>query len=211
MRRSVKHANSFAMVISPAFSVSMLTSSFPAPVPFIIFLSADSTSHAIIGGTSSGSVCIVTAWSLSDNSEYNSSIQVLSCSWISLPCLSRSVIIRVFPMLCVLLTLFKLLDASIVSRISSKLCFRKSSIAYSFMVLHISTYSRWSLRVLFSIISLHFFIRTLVDYDILGIFCVLVCLAMPVARCWIISVRFLFIVSMSSSSSSSVNLIFSSS
>ena len=114
-------------------------------------------------------------------------------------------------MLCVLLTLFKLLDAWIVSRISSKLCFRKSSIAYSFMVLHISTYSRWSLRVLFSIISLHFFIRTLVDYDILGIFCVLVCLAMPVARCWIISVRFLFIVSMPSSSSSSVNLIFSSS
>ena len=45
---------------------------------------------------------------------------ILPCSWISLPCLSSSVIIRFFPRLCVLLTLFKLLDASIVSRISSK-------------------------------------------------------------------------------------------
>ena len=40
-----------------------------ASFPFFIFLSAASTSHAIIGGTSLGSVCIVTAWSLSYNSE----------------------------------------------------------------------------------------------------------------------------------------------
>ena len=46
---------------------------------------------------------------------------ILSCSWISLPCLSSSVIIRFFPRLCVFLTFFKLLDASIVARISSKL------------------------------------------------------------------------------------------
>ena len=89
---------------------------------------------------------------------------ILSCSWISLPCLSSSVIIRFFPRLCVLLTFFKLLDASIVSRISSKLCFRISSFAFFFMVLHISTYSMWSLGVLFSIISLRFFIRALVGY-----------------------------------------------
>ena len=75
MRRSVMHfvyslASCFAMVSSPAFSVSMLTGYFPSSFPFFIFLSAASTSHAIIGGTSSGSVCIVTAWSLSYNSEY---------------------------------------------------------------------------------------------------------------------------------------------
>ena len=64
---------------------------------------------------------------------------ILSCSWISLPCLSNSVIIRVFPRLCVLLTFFKLLDTSIVSRISSKLCFRISSFAffYGLTYLHI--------------------------------------------------------------------------
>ena len=77
---------------------------------------------------------------------------IISCSWISLPCLSSSVIIRFFPRLCVLLTFYKLLDASIVSRISSKLCFRMSSLAFFFTVLHISTYSMWSLGVLFSII-----------------------------------------------------------
>ena len=44
---------------------------FVASFPSFIFLSAASTSHAIIGSTSSGSVCIVTAWSLSyNNSEY---------------------------------------------------------------------------------------------------------------------------------------------
>ena len=88
---------------------------------------------------------------------------ILSCSSISLPCLSSSVIIRFFPRLCVLLTFFKLLDASIVSRISSKLCFRISSFAFFFMVLHISTYYMWSLGVLFSIIYLRFFVRALVQ------------------------------------------------
>ena len=59
----------------------MLICSFPASFPFYIFPSAASTSHAIIGGTFSGSVCIVTAWT-------NSSIRVtiLSCSWIALLC-----------------------------------------------------------------------------------------------------------------------------
>ena len=62
-------ASCFAIVSSPAFSVSLLISYFPASFPFFIFLNTTSTSLVIIGGTSSGSVCIVTAWSLSYNSE----------------------------------------------------------------------------------------------------------------------------------------------
>ena len=135
---------------------------------------------------------------------------ILSCSWISLPCLS-SVIIRFFPRLCVLLTFFKLLDASIVSWISSKLCFRISSFAFFFTVLHISTYYLWSLGVLFSIISLRFFIRALVGDDIFGFICLLVCFAMLNALCWIIAVMFLFRLSMSSCYSSALNFFFSSS
>ena len=69
---------------------------------------------------------------------------ILSCSWIYLPCLSSSVIIRFFPRRCVLLTFFMLLDAPIVSRISSKLCVRISSFAFFFMVFHISTHSKRS-------------------------------------------------------------------
>ena len=148
MRRSVMHfvyslAGCFAMVSFPAFSISMLAGSFLASFPFFIFLSAVSTSHAIICDTSSGSVCIVTAWSLSYNSEHNSSIRamILSCSWTYMPGLSRSIIIRFLPRLCILLTFFKLLDASIVYRISSKLCFRISSLHFCVSVLHISTYS----------------------------------------------------------------------
>ena len=54
MRRSVMHfvyslASCFAMVSYPAFTVSMLTLSFPASFPFFSFLSSASTSHAIIG------------------------------------------------------------------------------------------------------------------------------------------------------------------
>ena len=129
---------------------------------------------------------------------------ILSCSWISLPCFSSSGIIRFFPRLCVLLTFFKLLVASIVSRMSSKLCFRISSLAFFCMVLHISTYSMWSLGVLFSINYLRFFIGALVGDDIFGFFCFLVCFAMLIALCWIISVMFLLRLSMSSCSS--VNL-----
>ena len=73
-----------------------------------------------------------------------------------------------------------------------------------FMVLHISTYSLWSLGVLFSIIR--FLIRALVGDDILGFFCFLVCFALLVPLCWNISVMFLFRVSMSSSSYSAANL-----
>ena len=213
MRRSVMHfvysfASCFTIVSSPAFSVSMLTLSFPASVPFFIFLS-HFTSHAIIGGASLGSVCIVTAWSLSYNSEYNSSIRsmILSCSWICLPCLSSSVIIRFFPRLGVLLTFFKLLDASIVSRISSKLCFRISSFAFFFYgltYLHI-------FYVVSGALVLYRFSTLLVGDDIFGFFCFLVCFAMLNALCWIISVMFLFRLSMSSCSSSAVNLLFSSS
>ena len=59
--------------------------------------------------------------------------------------------------------------------------------------------------------SLRFFIRALVGDDIFGFFCFLVCFAMLNALCWIISVLFLFRLSMSSCSSSAVNLFFSSS
>ena len=104
-------ASCLAMVSYPAFSVAMLTRSFPASFPFLIFLGAASTSHAIIGDTSSWYVCIFTAWSMSYNSEYNYSIRamILSCSCIYLPCLSRSVIIRCLPRLCVLLTFSELM------------------------------------------------------------------------------------------------------
>ena len=111
----------------------------------------------------------------------------------------------VLPRLCVLLTFFKLLDASIVSRISPKLYFRISSLAFVFMVLHVSPYVMWSLGVLFFIIYLRFSIRALVCDNVVGFF-FLVCLAMPIALCWIISVMFVYRRSMSSHSSSAVNL-----
>ena len=64
------------------------------------------------------------------------------------------VTIRFLPRLFVLLAFFKCLDASSVSRISSKVCFRISSIAFFFMVLHISTYyglwGYWSLSFLYA-------------------------------------------------------------
>ena len=131
---------------------------------------------------------------------------ILSCSWIYLPCLSSSVIIRFIPRLCVLLTFVKLLDASIVSRISSCASGYLTP-RFLFMVLHISTYSMLSLGVLFSISSLFLFIRALVGDGIFGFFCFLVCFAMLNALCWIISVLFLFRLSMSSCSSSAVNLL----
>ena len=46
---------------------------------------------------------------------------------------------------------------------------------------------------------------------IFGFFCFLVCFAMFIAHCWIISVMFLFRLSTSSGSSSAVKLFFSSS
>ena len=63
----------------------------------------------------------------------------------------------------------------------------------------------WSLGVLFYIICLRLFIRALVGNDIFGFFCFLVCFAMLIALCLIISVMFLFRLSMSSCSSSAVN------
>ena len=58
------------------------------------------------------------------------------------------------------------------------------------------------------LISLRFFIRALVGDDIFDFFCFLVCFAMLIALCWIISVIFLFRLSMSSCPSSAVNLFF---
>ena len=185
----------------------------PALSPFFIFLSAASTYHAIIGGIFSGSVCIATAWSLPYNSEYHSYISAMIeyCSWIPLPCLARSVIIRLLSRIWALQTFYNGLQAlrcPTVYSISSNLCFRMTCLSFFFMGLIISIHSMWSLGVLFSIISLHFFFRTIVDDYILGFFCFLVCFPMLVAFGFIISVMFLFGVSMSSTSSSAANLFF---
>ena len=64
-------ASSFAMVSSSVLMSRCQHDHFRLPSHFFIFPSAAHTSHAVIGGTSSGSVCIVTAWSLSYNSKYN--------------------------------------------------------------------------------------------------------------------------------------------
>ena len=104
------------MDASPAFSVSMITWSYPAFSPFFNFLSAASTSHAIICGTSSGSVCYsLVAVTISLSRILLFVPRLLSCSWISLPCLPRSVVIWCLPMLCVLLTFFQALLFSIIS------------------------------------------------------------------------------------------------
>ena len=131
---------------------------------------------------------------------------ILSCFWIFLPCLSRRVFIRVLPRLCVLLTFFKLLDTSSVSRM---LCFRMSSLDF-FTVLHISAFYVIC-GVLFSNIYLRFFIRTRVTDDIFGFFCFLVYFAMLVVHFFIVSVMFLLRVSISSHASSTVDRFFSSS
>ena len=61
------------------------------------------------------------------------------------------------------------------------------------------------------LIYLRFFIRALVGDDMFGFFSLLVCFAMLIALCWIISVMFLFRMSMLSCYSSAVNLFFRSS
>ena len=83
-----------------------------------------------------------------------------------------------------------------------------SSLVFFCMVLHISTHSMCSLGVFFSTISLRFFIRAHVGDDLFGFLCFLVCFAVLIALCWIILVMFLFRLSMSSCSSSAVNLFF---
>ena len=77
IRRCVVHfghslASCFILGSSPAFRVSMLM--------LISHFSFYSASHDIIGGTSSGYVCIVTAWSLSYNYEYNNYTRVMILS-----------------------------------------------------------------------------------------------------------------------------------
>ena len=57
--------------------------------------------------------------------------------------------------MCVLLTLFKLCDVSIVFRMVSSLYFLMSSFAFFLRVLHISVYSMLSIAVFFTI-SLRF-------------------------------------------------------
>ena len=133
---------------------------------------------------------------------------ILSCSWIYLPFLSSSVIIRFFPRLCFLLTFFQLVLLFHPSCASGYL--PSLSLLWSY-ISPLILYFLWSLRALFSIISLRFFIRALVGDDIFGFFGFLVCVALLKVLCWIISVMFLFRLFMSSCSSNTVNLFFSSS
>ena len=103
---------------------------------FPIFISTSSASHVIIGSTSSACVCYsLVAVIILPSTGYTSSTRAMIISWssISFPCLSSSVIIWFLPRMCVLLSFYKILDASIVSRISSMLCFRMSSLAFSFI------------------------------------------------------------------------------
>ena len=112
--------------------------------------------------------------------------------------------------MCVLLTLFKLFDVSIVFRTVSRLYFLMSSFAFFLRVLHISVYSMQSVAVFFTIF-LRFFISALVGVDNLELSDLVFCLAMFVTVCCIISVMFSFRVSISSSSCRAVNLFFCSS
>ncbi|MEG7522028.1 MAG: hypothetical protein M3H12_02875, partial [Chromatiales bacterium] len=77
-----------------------------------------------------------------------------------------------------------------------------SSFAFFLMVLHISAYSIRFLWSPFPTMSRRFFFRARVGDDIVDFTCLLIALATLVALCWIISVMFLLMVSMSSSSCS---------
>ena len=140
MRRSVMHfvyifASCFAIVSSPAFSVSMLTWSFPASFPFFIFVSALPLPMPLL---------VVLLWGMFVLLQLGRCHIILSRILLFFPwsylvlgslCLVCPVELSsgFFPRLCVLLTFFKLLHASICSRISSKLCFRISSFAFFFL------------------------------------------------------------------------------
>ena len=124
---------------------------------------------------------------------------ILSRSWISLPCFSRSVICLSWPSFCVLRTFFRLFDAWIVPRVISWFHFLMSSLVFFLMVLHISAYSIRCLSLPFSTISRRFVIRARVGDDILTFSGLVITLATLNAICWIMS----GMVSMSSSSCSS--------
>ena len=108
---------------------------------------------------------------------------VLSWSWISLPCLPRSVISLYWPSFCVLLTFLSLFDAMIVSRMISGLYFLMFSLASFLMVLHIPAYSIRGLSSPFSTISRLFVITDRVGGDIVDFSA----LATLDALCWILS------------------------
>ena len=201
------------MVSSPAFNVSMFIWSLPVAVPFFICHSAVSTFHDVISGTSFGSVLIMVICSLSHSSVENSSIHsmILSCSWISLPCLSRSVISLSWLSFCVLRTFFRLFDAIIVFCMISWLYFLMSSLAFVLIVLHISAYSIRCLLSPFSAISHHFGIKACVDDDILDFCGLFIALATLDALCWIVSVMVSLMGSMLSSSCSVSNQVLNSS
>ena len=77
-------------------------------------------------------------------------------------------------------------------------CLPPLSCIRSYISPHNSVWSRW---VLFSVISLRFFVRAIVSDDSLGFFCFLVCFTLLVAISCTNSVKVLYRVSVSSISS----------
>ena len=65
---------------------------------------------------------------------------ILPRLWISLPCLSTSMISLSRPSFCVLRTFLRLFNAMLLSRMISWLYFLMSSLAFFFMVLHITLF-----------------------------------------------------------------------
>ena len=120
---------------------------------------------------------------------------ILSWSWISLACLSRSVITLSWPSFCVLRNFFRLFDVSY----DLLVYFLMSSLVFILMVLHVSAYSIHCFSSPFSTISRCFVNRARVGDDMLDFSGLLIALATLDALCWIMSVMVSLIMSMSSS------------
>ena len=127
---------------------------------------------------------------------------ILYWSWLSLPCLSRSVNSLSWLSFCVFRTFFRLFDVMVVSRMISWLYFLMSSLAFFLMVLNISAYSIRCLLTPFSATSRRLVNRAGVGDDILDLCGLLITLATFAALCWIVSEMVSLMVSMSSSSCS---------
>ena len=109
------------------------------------------------------------------------------------------------------MTVSRLFDAMIVSRMISWLYFLMSSVAFFVMVLHISAYSIRCLLSPIPAIFRRFFIRARVDVDILDLRVLLISLATLDALCGVMSVMVSLMESMSSSSCSASNRFLNSS
>ena len=107
-----------------------------------------------------------------------------------------------WPRFCVLWTLFRLFDLTIVSRIISWFYFLVSSLVFSLMVLHISAYPNRCLSSHFPTISHRFVIRARVGDNILDLSGSVIAVVTVDSLCWIKSGMFSLMGSMSSSSCS---------